>query len=304
MSVPVLILVHGRSQGGKDASELRRVWLDTLAAGLGRERAASLADFEVRFPYYGDVLDGLVSETRSVPGDVIARGAPVGADPRFLQFQQEMAEEVRRRRGITDEQILDEAPDGIERGPLQWGWVQAILRTLEKVPGLSGDMLQRFTRDVYIYLERDQVHEAVNDVVAEAIRPGERAVVVGHSLGSVVAYDVLRRTPGLAVSAFCTVGSPLAVRPIREKLDPIGFPAGVGQWFNAYDERDAVALYPLDHDNFPVQPAIENFNAVQNGTDNAHGIIGYLNNAVVANRIWDALTDAKGASGGNEGEGH
>jgi pimeloyl-ACP methyl ester carboxylesterase len=287
---PVLVLVHGRAQGGKDPIQLRQIWLDTLAAGLGSNRASQLSKFEIRFPFYGDTLDELVSRMTNVPVDLTMRGDPAGIDPGFLEFEREIAEEARLKRGITDDQILDHMPDVIERGALQLRWVQATLRTLDQVPGLSGKMLERFTRDVYLYLERDFVRRAINKVVAEAIGPGERLVVIGHSLGSVVAYDVMRQTQGLNVAAFCTVGSPLGVRPIRAKLAPIRFPSGVDRWFNAFDERDAVALYPLDTANFAVTPPIENHNEVQNGTDNAHGIIGYLNNAVVADQIWSALT--------------
>src|SRR5262249_61401873 len=73
-------------------------------------------------------------------------------------------------------------------------------------------------------------------------------VVVGHSLGSVVAYAVLRTDPRpLKVRAYVTVGSPLAIRAIRDRLRPIGFPKpAVASWYNAYDPKDVVALYPLD----------------------------------------------------------
>ena len=40
-------------------------------------------------------------------------------------------------------------------------------------------------------------------------------------------------------------------------------PRGVSAWYNAYDIRDVVALYPLDADDFPVQPAITNYGKVR-----------------------------------------
>jgi hypothetical protein len=92
-----------------------------------------------------------------------------------------------------------------------------------------------------------------------------------------------------------TVGSPLAVTEIRKTLRalaPCRCPQRVGAWFNALDERDVVALYPLDASNFPldpVNPAIENKRDVRNKTENRHGIAGYLDDAVVARRIHEAL---------------
>lgn len=78
------------------------------------------------------------------------------------------------------------------------------------------------------------------------------AVVVGHALGSVVAYDVLRRDPRrLALPLLVTVGSPLGIRAIRDELRPLRFPRGVKAWRNAFDERDPVALWPLDGADSP-----------------------------------------------------
>lgn len=90
--------------------------------------------------------------------------------------------------------------------------------------------------------------------------PAGKTVVVGHSLGSVVAYDVLRNTARqLDVSLFMTVGSPLGVGPIRRTMKPLRFPKNVVSWYNAFDERDAVALHALDAATFPVDPPIENY---------------------------------------------
>jgi hypothetical protein len=93
----------------------------------------------------------------------------------------------------------------------------------------------------------------------------------------------------LQIPLLVTVGSPLGIRPIRDQFRPLKYPSPVGAWYNAYDDRDLVALYPLDRDNFPVTPEIENFAEVMNHTDNRHGIAGYLDNAEVARRIVDGL---------------
>ena len=76
---------------------------------------------------------------------------------------------------------------------------------------------------------------------------------------------------------------------VRETLEPIGHPPQVGSWFNAYDERDIIALNPLDDLHFPVTPPIRNFGGVQNESDNHHKIRGYLSDRVVATRIVQAL---------------
>ncbi len=92
----------------------------------------------------------------------------------------------------------------------------------------------------------------------------------------------------LRVPLFLTVGSPLAIRAIRRQFLPLRYPP-VSAWYNAFDPKDVVALYPLDVNNFPVQPAVENNNRVHNSTDNHHGIIGYLDDVDVARHVIGGL---------------
>jgi hypothetical protein len=79
------------------------------------------------------------------------------------------------------------------------------------------------------------------------------------------------------------------VKAIKAALAPIEHPQCVTRWFNAMDERDVVALFPLTAERFNVDPAIENKNDVRNHTSNRHGISGYLDDAEVARRIHTAL---------------
>ena len=115
--------------------------------------------------------------------------------------------------------------------------------------------------------------------------------MVGHSLGSVVAYRLLALGGPIThpVKALITLGSPLGITAVREALEPIGHPPFVDTWFNAYDERDAVALHPLDAERFPVSPPITNYNKVSNESHNHHGIQGYLADSVVITQIAEAV---------------
>jgi pimeloyl-ACP methyl ester carboxylesterase len=146
-----------------------------------------------------------------------------------------------------------------------------------------------FTRDVFLYTQRQGVRAEIDRIVGKEFTD-EPAVVIGHSLGSIVAYNILRadrRSSG--VPLFVTVGSPLGIRAVRDQLKPLRFPSPIETWFNALDTRDFVALYPLDKNNFPVRPEIQNYDRVRNHTDNRHGISGYLSDAVVAKKVLDAL---------------
>jgi hypothetical protein len=98
------------------------------------------------------------------------------------------------------------------------------------------------------------------------------------SLGSVIAYNLLKMEGGerrWRVVRFVTLGSPLAITAIRNSLGAREFPSCVREWFNAIDERDTVAVYPLDKRNFNVEPGvIANKSDVDNPTENHHGASG------------------------------
>lgn len=285
-----LLLIHGRDQQGKDAKLIKAEWVEALKRGGAKTGAALPARVDVAFPFYGDLLDGYARQAQiPLTSEVQARGEQ---NDGFLRFQYEFAESIRQGAGISDDKVNAEYDGAVqERGPLNWRWVQAILRSIDKnAGGLNQATLEVFTRDVYLYTTLAGVRAEVDRLVSKELTE-EPTVVVGHSLGSVVGYSVLRNDPrSLNIPLFVTVGSPLAVRAIRDQFRPLRHPGRVDAWFNAYDRRDVVALYPLDADNFPVSPAIENKGDVDNTTANRHGIGSYLDDRVVAQRILAKLT--------------
>ena len=286
-----ILMVHGRSQGGKVADALRDSWTKTLQQGFGAAHAVWPAGIDIDFQFYADVLDALAANV-GLPnsGNVVAKGA--GGNPQFEQFMQSALAEMQQNAAISDVEVqatLDpSAPQ--EKGVQNWWWVQAIARTIDRRLHYTTDFtIERFLRDVYVYVTQREVTRRVNSIV-EASLTSEPTIVIGHSLGSVVAYNVLRANRSkLDIRAFITVGSPLGLRAISSKLGIVENPAGAGKWYNAYDERDVVALNPLDDRYFPADPAIENSNHVRNDTDNRHGIVGYLNDRHVAARVAAAL---------------
>jgi len=285
-----LLLVHGRAQEGKDPATLQREWVAALNRGAAKFGSALAPSVEVAFPFYGDMLDSYAREM-DIPltSEVQTRGEK---SDEFLRFQYEVAESIRQAAGIPEEKVNAEFDGPVqERGPLNWKWVQAVLRAIDKNGGaMNQSTLELFTRDVFLYVTRAGVRDAIDRIVAAKLTE-EPTVVVGHSLGSVVAYSVLvndRRA--LKVPLYVTVGSPLGVRAIRDRFRPIRYPQpAVASWYNAFDPRDVVALYPLDTTNFPVEPRIENKFDVDNYTDNRHGISAYLDDRAVARKILSGL---------------
>ncbi len=287
-----LVFVHGRSQQGRDGAALMKSeWIAALREGARKLGRALPIDLEIVLPYYGDRLDRFITEEKiPLASDIHNRVEP--GDREFLIFQAKIAEELRVKARITDDQVNAEyGSNRMPRGPLNRWWVQATLRALEKYgAGMTRNTIETFTRDVFLYATRpgirDEIHRIVSTELTEA-----PTIIVGHSLGSIVAYNILctdRRA--LRVPLFVTLGSPLGIPAVRTNLLPLRFPSPpLGAWYNAFDTRDCLALYPLDQDNFPVAPAIENYSGVRNPTNDRHGIVGYLDDPNIAKKILDAL---------------
>jgi hypothetical protein len=290
-----LVMIHGRAQEHKDAVELKKEWVNALTNGLQSQGLElPIPETAIRFPYYGQTLYDLVhGKSLREAAEVIMRGEDVNRQEQ--EFLREVLNEVFEETGITEDQIREVGGDSvIEKGPLNWEWIQTGLKAVDRfVPGASGATVALVTRDVYQYLRNPGLRDVLENGTRNAIASGEETVVVSHSLGTVVAYNLLRRegvAQGWQVPLFVTLGCPLAVTAISRAVRPLEHPSVVSTWFNALVEGDVVALYPLDQNRFPVQPPIENWPGVQNTTSNQHGITGYLTDGRVARRIYDALT--------------
>jgi predicted alpha/beta hydrolase family esterase len=144
---------------------------------------------------------------------------------------------------------IEDIGAGFERIPLPW----AVKRRLMKV----------FLRDVHHYLFnsestprpneifpcQDEIRRRFVEVVKRgAERPGPH-IVIAHSMGTVISYDCLKRVDDCpAVDGLITIGSPLGLDEIQDKLQPgwtrdDGFPHERVRtdWVNVYDRLDPVA---------------------------------------------------------------
>jgi hypothetical protein len=173
---------------------------------------------------------------------------------------------------------------------------------LERIPlpwFIKRQFLNAFLRDVHHYLfdveyappSGKPVHiqktirqRFVEAVCAPAIsRPH---IVVSHSMGTVIAYDCLKRVAGCSqIDGFITIGSPLGLDEVQDKLQPgwtrnDGFPGErlAGKWSNLFDRLDPVCgLDPLLANDYRSASAsrVEDI-AVQNDGSWRHSATKYL----------------------------
>lgn len=281
-----LVFIHGMRQEGLVISDLLRAWRDSLYGKwdqLGLERP----NIEPEMPYYGDVLDQLTRELHG-GGLVIGRGGP-GGDP--SPTEEAMIREFAAANGISDAEVRAElGSEVVAKGAANWEWVQAIGRVLEKRVPLFRKFGVSLVVQVDAYLNRPHVTTAIDDIVAPYLKAGP-VVVVSHSLGTIVAYRLLRKANDGAVPLLVTLGSPLGINAVHDCIRPpkLAQPSQVGRWLNGTDARDFVALYAkLDDSTFC--GGIENIDDIHNRQEDAHSIIDYLADERVARAIHRALT--------------
>ncbi len=172
----------------------------------------------------------------------------------------------------------------------------ADLRYRQAVPQARGNLLDWFKRRVIKTLWRDvylffytPVGDAIRQRLQKELRAadGQHIGIIAHSLGGVIAYDVLRRSD-IGVELLITMGSPLGLGPIRYELRRLGagqagFPPGVHRWLNVFDGLDPVTLpdqrlaneYTLKGARLVIDRMVrENYNA--QGQRDPHHWFGYL----------------------------
>ena len=172
---------------------------------------------------------------------------------------------VQRQRALAD--ALEAAGESVPRGMT---WPAGLPR-----PGDLPDRLPlpRVLRtplfgldQVGRYLDSPDRRAAVQErVIAALLDAPPPVVVVGHSLGSVVALEALG-DPRVRVRMLVTAGSPLAHSAVADALAPGAFPyARVGHWLNVVHLLDPVPFgrglgprFPAAHDAFlPVLAGID-----------------------------------------------
>ena len=289
-----LILIHGRAQEDYEEQALKQKWIATLNEGLAKSGLSLPSGVQIEFPYYGKLLDQLVQDAKTAPKDTsdAHRSGQVYEEAKEIEFVEAMLGEMAMNIEATRAEKA-ELKKSIEkdRGLLNWEPLQRLFSYIDKKQKFGDAILKNFTLDVFMYLTIRDIRTKIDNRILQTF-DNEPCVVVGHSLGSVVSYLILKNHPQFQVKKFITVGSPLGLAAIQKYLElPLQVPSCIkdGDWFNAFDSRDFVALNPLNRQYFNVRPPIENKGDVDNHTENRHGIIGYLNDKVVAQQIHAAL---------------
>ena len=290
-----LVCVHGVGQQVKGEDVLAGEWAPALRDGMRRAGACpeSLPGAgEVGFAFYGDVF--------RPPGRTLAVGDAWLAADDLDQYERDLLAAWWQGAAEADPGVIAPGAASLARVP---GGVQRGLRALSGsafFAGVAERAMLSDLRQVRLYLEDPQVRHAARERVASVVDDATR-VLVGHSLGTVVAYEALCAHPEWPVNALVTLGAPLGIRNLifdrlQPSPEPSGeglrgrWPGGVASWVNVADAGDAVALVK---DLCPAfGPRVECF-TVSNGA-HAHAVSPYL----AARETGAAIMAGLGSPGG------
>jgi hypothetical protein len=181
---------------------------------------------------------------------------------------------------------------------------------------LAAPPTRRLMHEANRYLKnRDDVGETVRAVLRAALerawREGARVLLIGHSLGSVIAYDTLwelthvQRTKG-EIDLLVTIGSPIATQFVRRSLrgarerGMARYPHNIRRWINLAARGDTTALQPRLAPFFREMLELKLTTAIDDFVDfdnyfrstlglNPHDAYGYLIQPLLADLVGDWL---------------
>ena len=158
----------------------------------------------------------------------------------------------------------------------------------------AGRFVNKTLAQVTAYLSDPGIREEVQARVAAHMTPDTK-VILGHSLGSVVAYEAAHQLIH-PIALLITIGSPLGLRSIvfdKVHPQPPGYPPQVRRWVNIADRNDLVAAEPDLRPQFGDPPPGCTFDAawtVVNGAKPHDGTF-YLGKQQTGIPIAQALTE-------------
>ncbi len=295
-----VLCVHGIGQQHKGEDVLFREWAPAMRDGIRRAGAIGgtgelLRCDDVGCVFYGDLF--------RPAGNHLGVGDPWLTAENATEFEQELLLAWWQAAADTDAQVIHPDVRTLVRTPRG---VQAGLRALSGsvfFAGLAERALLFDLRQVRRYLMEPHTRQAVQERIAGAVA-GDTRVLVGHSLGAVVAYEALCAHPEWPVRALVTLGAPLGIRslifdrlqpsptrPAGRSGGPVGqWPGGLDTWTNVADAGDVVALVKDLRPQFSERVACF---LVHNGS-HAHAVGPYLTAAETGAAVAVALSRAGG----------
>jgi hypothetical protein len=308
-----IVLIHGIDQQQQTADKLESLWLPSLAGGVRVAGFPDIADriwrstgkpgeIETRMAFYGSLF--LAPGQQGDDPDEFTEEEGQFAESLALEWLRRVAEQATgdKTRQIGARELVYVTHEmGGEQGAGRY--VRTAVNSLAKIPwfapygmGIAEKFVRRSLAQVTRYLTDEKIRTAALNSVSELIGP-ETKIIIGHSLGSVVAYEAAHQMKQ-PLSLLLTLGSPLGLQTIvyqRLRPQPPGFPPNLRRWVNVADQDDFVAAEPnltgLFGAGMPAGATFEGGYTVDNGAE-PHNSEFYLGKAQVGRPVGEVIEKA------------
>jgi hypothetical protein len=286
-----IVGIHGIAQQFKGGYQLGTVWFDALRDGLAaagyRAAGDALAPGDLQVAYFGDLF--------RPTGALAAQEPPFSAADVQPGPERDLVTELYRAAVAQDPSL---GPPAGAMGPGRAA-VQVMLERLLRSSTFARVAQRAFIgnlKQVTRFLTDRSAKDLALARVREEVGQGTR-VLIGHSLGSVVAYEYVCRYRPPSVELLVTLGSPLGIPGlVFDRLTPVpadgrgAWPGSVAGWVNVADPNDFVALRKQLARLFPGPSPGQAVNdrLVDNG-DQPHAIDRYLNARQTGSALGDVL---------------
>lgn len=267
-----IVCIHGINTRTDDPATLERAWEDAIIESSG----VKVPREKIFFVYWGGLAEEY-EKKHCLVGDTKSKKA-------MLKFQENVIVDAMGsgRNGVTKIQKKN--------------WTASV-STREDALGLFEAMdlplrkaLHDLAHDAYLYFYVSPFAEAVRNLLSNVIAANQEAniLLMGHSLGSVICYDVLRASEDtLGINDLITFGSPLGLGFVQPKLRQASrrrFPKGICRsWTNISDPIDFVATDHELADNFKrerkkaiIDLSVRNTAVDDLGNREPHSSLGYI----------------------------
>lgn len=220
----IVIGIHGLNNKPKK-EHLNEGWMSAMREGLTVNCATPNPSFAYEGVYWADVMN----ET---------------PDPNPDSYSPAKASAIKRyNEGMLDD--IRQKALKVGGGFLDW------LKERADTNRLATKVLEEKLPDLYRYYSEVETESKIKSCLKECLvrHKNKRIFLIGHSMGSIIAYDVLRELGNQdehpLVEHFVTIGSPLGMPHVKHQNDNkhgnLRTPTIVRRWTNLADKRDPVA---------------------------------------------------------------
>ncbi|MFT4020219.1 MAG: hypothetical protein QM666_01735 [Acinetobacter sp.] len=284
-----IIFIHGINQQNFDSESFQHHWLSVFNLGIHHTQPhVDTHKLNLSFPFYGDILNEFEQRNAIDPDTLKPNWRFFNRLPQFRIEQQR----------LKQPQELPLLPHYAKPFSMknrfsllpQWAKdriLKEMVILLNHFPNLHESLVQRFVSEAYLYWYNAEFKEKVHQRIMASFEPNQQHIVIAHSLGSVIAYNILHQlAPNIEVNRFITLASPLPFQVVQRHLvTPVSRPKTLtGDWYNFYAQDDYLTTFPMTAPLFDFIPAVKN-QRISTFIDRPHAIIGYLQHPSVIQRI-------------------